>query len=181
MDAFATHLMPSGEVLPPITFFWTGADAITAGVEINVYDDAANRMWTSSRTFSSSLSYGGPALVPGTTYSYEIHAFDLYGNRSIARGAFTPYDEADVSPVPATIVPAVGAASLNTDVTITGENFLDGARVLFNAQEWVNVVVVSGFTITCTTPALAAGVYNVTVVNPSGRSGMIEAGFTVTP
>jgi len=75
----------------------------------------------------------------------------------------------------------VGAASLNTDVTITGENFLDGARVLFNAQECVNVVVVSGFTITCTTPALAAGVYNVTVVNPSGRSGMIEAGFTVTP
>jgi len=72
----------------------------------------------------------------------------------------------------------VGPAPGGTAVTISGTNFVDGATVTFGGISATSVVVVSPTQITCATPAHAAGVAVVTVLNPGGHSCNSPIGFT---
>ena len=62
-----------------------------------------------------------------------------------------------------------------TAVTITGTNFVAGATVAFGAAAATSVVVVNATTITCVSPAHAAGVVDVTVTTPAGTSAVSAA------
>ena len=55
---------------------------------------------------------------------------------------------------------------------------MTGATVTFGAAAATNVVVVSGTSITATTPAGSAGAVTVTVTNPGSQSGSLASGFT---
>ena len=68
------------------------------------------------------------------------------------------------------VSPNSGTAAGGTAVTITGTNFAAGATVTFGATAATNVVVVSGTTITATTPAGSAGAVTVTVTSATGRA-----------
>jgi hypothetical protein len=82
-----------------------------------------------------------------------------------------------VVPTVSSVSPNNGATTGGTAVTITGTNFAAGATVTFGGTAATNVVVVSGTSITATTPAHAAGAVTVVVI-VNGQSGSLSNGFT---
>ena len=83
-----------------------------------------------------------------------------------------------VTPTVSSVSPNSGLVAGGTAVTITGTNFATGATVKFGSTAATNVVVVSGTTITATTPAGTAGAVTVTVTSSGGQSGSLANGFT---
>jgi len=75
------------------------------------------------------------------------------------------------------VSPNYGPAAGGTPVTITGANFAAGATVMFGGTAATNVAVVSGTSITATTPAGSVGAVTVTVT-VSGQSGSLANGFS---
>ena len=84
------------------------------------------------------------------------------------------------SPTVLSVSPTSGSANGGTAVSITGTNFASGDSVTFGGTAATNVTVVSGTSITATTPAHAAGAVNVVVTNSSGQSGTLANGYTYT-
>ncbi len=80
-------------------------------------------------------------------------------------------------PSPTTVDPNTGSTAGGTDVTITGSGFTGATEVTFNGVAATNCTVVNDTTITCTTPAHAAGSVNVAVTGPGG-TGTLTNGFT---
>jgi hypothetical protein len=76
------------------------------------------------------------------------------------------------------VSPTSGTTAGGSAVTLTGQNFAPGARVIFGGAPATSVVVVSATQITAKTPPHAQGTMNVTVINPSGQSGTLANGFT---
>ena len=81
-------------------------------------------------------------------------------------------------PTVTSVSPSNGPTAGGTAVTITGTNFATGATVTFGATAATNVVVVSGTSITASTPAGTVGAVTVTVTNPLAQSGSLPNGFT---
>lgn len=79
---------------------------------------------------------------------------------------------------------ASGSTAGGTSVTITGLNFsTPGTTVKFDGTEATNIVVVNDTTITCDTPAHAAGAVDVTVENTAGSwtdQDTLASGFEYT-
>ena len=78
-----------------------------------------------------------------------------------------------VSPTDGLPAPAGG-----TPVTITGTGFITGATVTFGGDPATDVTFVSATSITCTTPAHAAGSVDVVVTNTDNQPGTMTNGFT---
>ena len=78
------------------------------------------------------------------------------------------------------VSPSSGPKAGGTSVTITGTGFVAGATVTFKDSAATNVVVVSGTTITATTPASKPGAATVTVRNPDGTQGSCSC-YTYNP
>ncbi|HEX7706422.1 MAG TPA: IPT/TIG domain-containing protein, partial [Thermoanaerobaculia bacterium] len=76
------------------------------------------------------------------------------------------------------VTPTSGPTAGGTAVTIEGSNFQSGATVTFGTDPCTGLIVVDAETITCTTPAHAAGLVDVTVTNPDTQSDVLEDGFT---
>jgi hypothetical protein len=75
------------------------------------------------------------------------------------------------------INPASGTTAGATNVTLTGTNFIAGATVDFGGAAGTNIVIGSTTSLTCDTPAHAAGQVTVTVTTSNG-SGALANGFT---
>ncbi len=84
------------------------------------------------------------------------------------------------SPTVVSISPSTGDSGGGTPVTITGAAFLAGPAVTIGGQNATSIVRVSLDTITCVTPAHAAGATNVVVTNTDTHSGTLVNGFTFT-
>ncbi|HHH44495.1 MAG TPA: hypothetical protein ENK49_10195 [Gammaproteobacteria bacterium] len=93
------------------------------------------------------------------------------GGSGYASGTFTYLD-----PTIASVVPASGAESGGTPVTITGTLFDPSATVEFGGIGATNVTVVDSNTITAETPA-GAGVVDVTVTTVNSQA-VLSPGFT---
>jgi IPT/TIG domain len=68
------------------------------------------------------------------------------------------------------VSPNTGLAAGGTAVTISGTGFTGATGVTFGGTAATAVVVVNATTITCTSPAKAAGTYDVRVTTPNGQS-----------
>src|SRR6516225_8152578 len=85
--------------------------------------------------------------------------------------------------------PSVSSVSLNNgplaggqNVTITGSNFLaTPTSITFGGAAATNIVFNSATSVSCTTPAHAAGTVNVVVTNPDGQSGTGTNVYTYNP
>jgi IPT/TIG domain len=77
------------------------------------------------------------------------------------------------------VAPPAGTTAGGTGVTVTGTNLLAATGVTFGGAAATDVVVVDATTITCTTPAGAAGAVRVEVTTPGGTGGLDNA-FTYT-
>jgi hypothetical protein len=76
------------------------------------------------------------------------------------------------------VSPPWGSVSGGTQTTLLGSSFLSGASVSFGGTASPSVTVVNSTTITATTPAKAAGTYNVVVTNPGGAMSTVTNAFT---
>lgn len=82
------------------------------------------------------------------------------------------------APAPAACNPPTGSTAGGTHVTITGTGFSRGCTVTFGGFSAASVVAVNDSTITCVTPAHAAGAVNVAVVTADGiSSGTLANGY----
>ena len=75
-----------------------------------------------------------------------------------------------VAPTLTSVAPATGPATGGTNVTLTGTSFIGASSVTFGGSAAMNVTVVNNTTITCTTPAHAAGTVSVIVTTPVGSN-----------
>jgi len=83
-----------------------------------------------------------------------------------------------LNPIPAatvtSVTPAVSTTDGGTAVSITGENFDSSATVTIGGSAATSVVVVSPTTITCITPAHAAGAVDLVVTGASGSDTLTD-------
>ena len=99
-----------------------------------------------------------------------------YGNYSGAAGRTgpitpkTPYPDASSPPLLTGLAPNNGGVAGATGVTITGAGFTGATAVTFGGTAATAINVVDNNTITCSSPAKAAGSYDVIVTTPKGSS-----------
>jgi 6-phosphogluconolactonase len=83
-----------------------------------------------------------------------------------------------IAPVVTSISPTSYGVKGGVPVTITGENFTEGASVIIGGSECSGVTVDSPTQITCTLTYHFALVTDVVVLNPNGISGTLFNGFS---
>jgi hypothetical protein len=82
------------------------------------------------------------------------------------------------APAVTSITPARGPTTGGTVALVIGTNFTQGIRVLFGSTPATGVTVMSDTRLSAVAPAGAAGVVDLTVVNPDGQSAQLLRGFT---
>ena len=80
-----------------------------------------------------------------------------------------------VAPTVTGVSPTSGPTAGGTPVTVRGSGFTGATQVLFGSTVATHLVVVSDTEATATSPAHSAGVINVRVVTPAGKSGVVAA------
>lgn len=111
--------------------------------------------------------------------------YGIYAGQTGRGGAITPqapYPSITSPPAVASVTPNTGLAAGGTAVTITGTSFTGATAVTFGGTAATAVVVVGPNTITATSPAKAAGTYDVRVTTPNGLSpiGGVADNFVYT-
>lgn len=128
---------------------------------------------------------GDTQTIQATTPAHAVGAVDVTVTNPDGRSFTLPkaYTYSGNTLTVTSIAPTNGTTAGGTPVTITGAGFQTGAIVLFaDTTLATNTVVVSTTTITCLTPAHAAGAVDVTVTNPDNSTFTLTAGYTyVTP
>ncbi|MCY2961982.1 MAG: IPT/TIG domain-containing protein [Planctomycetota bacterium] len=119
--------------------------------------------------------------APGEPMGHvDLRATSPSGDRSVLHAAL---EVAAVDPFVIGVSPTSGTLSGGTFVTITGAEFRAGARVILANQVYVDgdiggCTVVDDSTITLTTRASAAGVWDVVVQDRTGSEARAGSGFT---
>ncbi|QRO02119.1 IPT/TIG domain-containing protein [Archangium violaceum] len=139
----------------------------------------------------ATVSFGGVAAsgvtvadgehLTATAPAHAVGVVDVVvsnpsGSRATLGGGFT-YEKAP-APVLTGVAPGSGPTRGGSALTLTGSNFVAGARVTLGSVEATDVTVVSANTLTATAPAHAAGVVDVAVINPDEQSAVLAKGFT---
>jgi IPT/TIG domain len=119
------------------------------------------------------------ALVPPGQIVADI-GFDYgtYAGQAGRTGTITPqtpYPDVNSPPAVLSVTPNTGLAAGGTSVTIVGRGFTGATGVTFGGTAATAVTVVDSHTITCTSPAKAAGTYDVRVTTPKGTSPIAGA------
>ena len=116
--------------------------------------------------------------------SAGMYQLNLTSSTDTATAQTAPYTiggSGPAAPTVSAINPSFGATGGGTTVTVTGTNFIVGATVKFGAATASNIVVVSGTSLTATSPP-GAGAVDVTVTTAGGTSATSAADrFTYGP
>ena len=105
-----------------------------------------------------------PAGDPG---SYSVLVRNILGQESQQSIRYTFQNAPQLTAInPSRVAPTARAA-----VSISGQFFISGAKVVIGGKECTGVKVVSPGQITCTAPTLAQGKYSLKVTNPDGQVG----------
>ncbi|MGA9800566.1 MAG: IPT/TIG domain-containing protein, partial [Terriglobales bacterium] len=137
----------------------------------------------------ATVSIGGTATgvnvvsstsITATTAAHSAGSVNVVVTNSDSQtGTLTNgYSYTNPPPSVTSISPASGPATGGTSVTITGTGFLSGATVSIGGTAANGVTVVSGTSITATTPAHAAGTATVVVTNSDGQNSSLKNGYT---
>ncbi len=138
--------------------------------------DLTNELWDSRQNaarddLGNYAKFSPPTIANGKVYQAT------FSNQLVVYGLLAASNPA---PTVNAISPTSGAAGGGTAVTITGTNFLSGAKVKFGGNTATNVTVAGSGTITATTPAHTAGTVDVVVANSDGQSSTLNGGYTYT-
>ena len=114
------------------------------------------------------------AMVPPLQVLGDIGIdYGVYAGQTGRGGTGTPlapYPDATSPPTVTAVNPSTGLAAGGTNVTISGTGLTGATAVTFGGTPATAVVVVNSNTITATSPAKAAGTYDVRVTTPKGIS-----------
>lgn len=133
-------------------------------ISLNTWDDAA--------ASDIGYFYDGASL---NYYNGSIYAIAGSNNTNYSFWKYTASTPITV----VSVTPNQGPLTGGTNVTVTGTNFIDNpaTTVTFGGVLATNIIVVDALTITCTTPAGAAGNATVTVTVPGPLSASLTNGF----
>lgn len=150
----------------PDAYFWDAINSANwfSGIESNFVFFYQNGIIQRINQNSGALidEYVIQANVSGSTY---------IGVNNAGEVEIFPTDPTTVLPTLTNVSPNTGTTVGGTSVTLTG-TFLTGATsVTFGGTAATSFNVVNGSTITCTTPAGAAGTASVQVTTPGGTNG----------
>ena len=123
----------------------------------------------------------GKNMVPKLTPLADIGKdYGPYSGSYYRGGPITPqmpYPDANSVPIVTGVNPNTGLAAGGTAITVSGAAFTGATSVTVGGTAATTVVVVNPNTITCTTPAKAAGTYDVRVITPKGTSAAQPGAF----
>lgn len=117
-------------------------------------------------------------LTDGSDWYFHIRAVDSQFNRSdtVHLGPFI----IDTQPAIIKIEPDSGVNGKTTDITITGNNFMNGASILINGENVLNIDFISANELQAMIPSgLEPGIYDIKLTNPNGKYDIAEDSFTV--
>ena len=107
-------------------------------------------------------------LTEGADLSATTGTVDIDGDT--IEGWYPGADYVIGPPTVTDVTPSSGPAAGGTNVTVSGTNFTGATGVTFGGTAATNVSVASEVTLTCDTPAHAAGAVSVVVTTPSGSN-----------
>jgi len=107
----------------------------------------------------------------------DHQTYDLTAQGNAVNQVYTLVVPAIASVTITGVSPSSGITSGGTSVTITGTNLTGTTDVKFGGTSATSIVVVNSTTITCDTPAHAAGAVDVQVFNPAGNPTLVN-GYT---
>jgi len=161
-------------------------------VGLNYY----NRPWTTNWQTSSggggdqsNVTFGGvpatnikfvsPTQITATTPAHSAGQVDVTvtnadGQSDILTSGYTYIPPPTITGVS----PPTGSTAGGDSVTVSGENFRDGATVSFGGIPATNVTFINASTLIVTTPANYEGAADIVVVNPDNQSAMLDDNFT---
>lgn len=132
------------------------------GSTLTAYRDGSLRLTATNTSYPSNLLVG-------------VHA---YQSGAVEGDSFSADDGILPAPTVSSVSANSGPSAGGTNVTITGTGFVATPTVAFGGTSATNVVRVNSTTITCTTPAHAAGAVDVVVTNPDTQTGTGTNAFT---
>ncbi|MBU7031049.1 MAG: IPT/TIG domain-containing protein [Theionarchaea archaeon] len=154
-----------------LTIRGTAADAETGVSQVEV---SVNGTWhLADSTSSWQFSLASP---PEGEISIEARAQDLAGNMGNSE-LITVFSES-VPPEIQSIEPVTIESETQTILYIYGKNFFHAPQILVGTHP-CDVTFISEQRLTASVPPLAAGSYDVTVINPDGQSDTLSAAITV--
>jgi hypothetical protein len=177
----ASTSAPTATLVSPNSGPTTGGTVITvtgtnfvSGATVNIGGTAATGV-----TFVSStrLQARTPAKAAG---GYAVQVVNPNGQSANTPSGFTYTSATAPAPTATSLSPTSGPTTGGTVITVTGTNFVSGARVNVGGTAATGVAFISATQLRATTPAKAAGGYTVQVVNPNGQSANTPTGFTYT-
>lgn len=158
-DAFVTHFTAGGN-RDFSTYLGGAGDDYGRGLAV----DGSGNAYTTGQTNST---------------NFPVVAGAIQGTRSGGNDAFLAKVGTTVAQVTA-VNPSSGPTAGGTVISISGVNFNAGSTVTVGGNGCINVTVISTTTITCATPAHAAGVVDVTVNRRVSGSATATGAFTYT-
>ncbi|UZP74328.1 serine protease [Candidatus Paraluminiphilus aquimaris] len=136
---------------------------------------SADMVNTSGSTYRASI-LASATQPPGV--EYYIAATDgssyTYSGRASSPNKIT----IENNPVVTSVSPSAGSTAGGEVITVSGNNFVDGAKITLGSATCQNVVWASESRLTCTTPASSPNLVAVTVENPDGGTGVLTSAFT---
>jgi hypothetical protein len=108
------------------------------------------------------VGYSDDGVCYGIAGEFTSPSWSILETRVFTLTSVTP------SPIITSIAPTSGTIVGGTHVTISGTDFTGTTDIKFDGTSATSIVVVNSTTITCDTPAHAAGVVDVDLYNPAG-------------
>jgi hypothetical protein len=171
-----------------------GQVTVYGGVDVNTYQDFGSSLVNPTGTLVTFFEVTGLTLsradfftmVTATAIGYPndvtpdvvvFQAASLAAGQTIS-DAFTDFEfEIEYDSIPFVVDPAEGGTLGADPVTITGIGFTGATAVTFDGDAATDVVVVDDLTLTCTTPAHAAGLVDVVITLADTSTVTITDGF----
>lgn len=162
----------SGDVAGGTVILITGT-GFKSGAVVRIGGTAATSVTVMN---STTITATTPAGVAGPA---DVRVTNSGGGAGTLVGGFTyTSGGGNAAPTFASIAPASGSTAGGTLVTIAGSGFYAGVTVTVGGTLATGLTLVSGASLTCTTPAGAAGAANVVVTNADAQSATGTGAFT---
>ncbi len=142
------------------------------------WDNYADTTMTPKTHEASATSAQSDSLADGNWY-FHIRAIDDQYNRSsmVHLGPFV----IDTQPNIISITPTSGINTADTEITITGTEFITGATIKIGEINLINVIFINSGMLQGTLPSGFAepGTYSLQITNPNGKTDIKENFFTI--
>lgn len=158
-----------------------------SGSAVGTSQSTSSRWGTTpaTKTFGSSTANWGynltPTIVNDSTFGVGLAASlkDTIGYVDYAKmTVYYTVDAARAYPTITSLDVSSGTTSGGTAITITGTGFKNGCTVTFGGDSATSIIVASSTSITCVTPAHAAGAVDVVITNVDGKAVTSSSAYT---